>query len=568
MHKLSHIAVILTSICIAIALTYLSQYDMVHEYLYKTNITGVSIKNDIIYIGNTELLSLLRKNTNVEELYLSSTRGILKINKCISYIPSLKLYCASKDNPPRSRVLLHEFVLLIEQYSESYIQLYKATVDDKKISYENLYYLFPIGQEIYFHMNNVSIAGIIYSTKYKTTLGQDNFIIKINVIKKIGDNTYYEQIDKNIPEFDDLRLIETLPVKLLNNELKRTLHERGKMCIKYLNEEFSYVNYDGFGISNPHPYRNFDSVYTKGRVVIDHKNFNKNIQGYYGYDIDSRQKCIISEPEYFMVYPFLPGYDISNKKSYMEFFINNISPIKFKENIMDSLMVPHINKEMIIAFINNTELYIRDVISGKGDGLIFLLHGPPGVGKTLTAETIAEYLKKPVYYVNVGELGTNVEKLENNMKNILDIAYRWKAILLLDEADIFLETRDNTNIERNAMVGVFLRLLEYYPGIIFLTSNRAKNIDSAIKSRIHMTFEYDNLSYDQKMNIWTYLIKKIITHCNIDIETLCNYNLNGRQIRTAINLAQGLSKNRGEMLSTDIIITIIKQILIHPTISS
>lgn len=60
-----------------------------------------------------------------------------------------------------------------------------------------------------------------------------------------------------------------------------------------------------------------------------------------------------------------------------------------------------------------------DVIAGKGEGSIFLLHGPPGVGKTLTAEAIAELLHKPLYTVSMGELGTNPESLESNLQDIL-----------------------------------------------------------------------------------------------------------------------------------------------------
>ena len=56
-----------------------------------------------------------------------------------------------------------------------------------------------------------------------------------------------------------------------------------------------------------------------------------------------------------------------------------------------------------------------DVIDGKGEGSIFLLHGPPGVGKTLTAEAIAELLHKPLYTVSMG-LGTNPESLESTCR--------------------------------------------------------------------------------------------------------------------------------------------------------
>jgi len=57
-------------------------------------------------------------------------------------------------------------------------------------------------------------------------------------------------------------------------------------------------------------------------------------------------------------------------------------------------------------------------------------------------------------------------------------------VLLLDEADIFMEQRSESDIKRNAMVGIFIRLLEYYQGILFLTTNRSGGLDQAFASRI------------------------------------------------------------------------------------
>ena len=88
--------------------------------------------------------------------------------------------------------------------------------------------------------------------------------------------------------------------------------------------------------------------------------------------------------------------------------------------------------------------------------------GPPGTGKTLTAEGISELLKCPLYMVSAGELGTDPRYLETELLKILDICHTWGAILLLDEADVFLERRSLHDIHRNSLVGVFLRQLEYF----------------------------------------------------------------------------------------------------------
>ena len=66
-----------------------------------------------------------------------------------------------------------------------------------------------------------------------------------------------------------------------------------------------------------------------------------------------------------------------------------------------------------------------NVYSGKGRGLVAVLHGPPGTGKTLTAEGIAELLKRPLYMVSTGELGTRSDQLEVELNKILDVAHSW-----------------------------------------------------------------------------------------------------------------------------------------------
>jgi hypothetical protein len=59
-------------------------------------------------------------------------------------------------------------------------------------------------------------------------------------------------------------------------------------------------------------------------------------------------------------------------------------------------------------------------------------------------------------------------------------------VLLIDEADVFLEKRTLTDVHRNALVSVFLRLLEYYEGILFLTTNRVATVSIFSLSRSYL----------------------------------------------------------------------------------
>jgi SpoVK/Ycf46/Vps4 family AAA+-type ATPase len=152
---------------------------------------------------------------------------------------------------------------------------------------------------------------------------------------------------------------------------------------------------------------------------------------------------------------------------------------------------------------------------------------------------VAELLHKPLYSVSVGELGVSTDQLEAKLRNILDVATIWDAVLLLDEADIFLEERDEHNINRNAMVGVFLRLLEYHNGVLFLTTNRVKKIDPAFFSRISVALHYRSAGKAEK--IW----HNLLDAAGLDPEwasAMAGYGVNGRQIKNAIRMAMTLAR--------------------------
>jgi len=82
----------------------------------------------------------------------------------------------------------------------------------------------------------------------------------------------------------------------------------------------------------------------------------------------------------------------------------------------------------------------------------------------------------------------------------------------LDEADVFLEKRTINDINRCALVGIFLRLLEYHDGIIFLTTNRVECFDPAFKSRISMALHYEDLTSDARATIWKQLSEKMVIY--------------------------------------------------------
>ena len=91
----------------------------------------------------------------------------------------------------------------------------------------------------------------------------------------------------------------------------------------------------------------------------------------------------------------------------------------------------------------------------------------------------------------------------SHLQKILKLCELWKAVLLIDEAEAYLENRVYGNTMRNAVVTVLLRLLEYHEEVIFLTTNYIKRIDVAFKSRISVAIKYPTLDITSREKIWT-----------------------------------------------------------------
>ncbi|KAF5243476.1 hypothetical protein FAUST_2832 [Fusarium austroamericanum] len=287
-----------------------------------------------------------------------------------------------------------------------------------------------------------------------------------------------------------------------------------------------------------------------------------------GKDDEKKDVPKFTDEEYLIASPVVLGFAFSEKQ-WLELAVSGASDIKWNEKAWDSLVLEDSTKDLIKALVKSRKYHaantIDDVIQGKGKGLVTVLHGPPGTGKTLTAEGIGELLQCPLYMASAGELGTDSRFLEAELQKILDICHAWGAILLLDEADVFLEKRNMHDIHRNALVSIFLRQLEYFQGILFLTTNRVETFDEAFQSRIHIALRYDNLDSKAKRTIFKMFLDRVQKLGKLKVEplteddltALSKQDLNGREIKNVVGSAQDLAVSKGETLS----IRHIKQVL-------
>lgn len=218
--------------------------------------------------------------------------------------------------------------------------------------------------------------------------------------------------------------------------------------------------------------------------------------------------------------PLLPSrifaYVLRDRK-FVQLLVQRLQPLQASGDAFKSLHINRDHKDMIQSLVDEhfrrkssdrdggIDFDSIDVIRGKGKGLFILLHGVPGVGKTATAEAIAAASVKPLFPITCGDLGLTPTEVESALLRIFRLADTWNCVLLLDEVDTFFSQRakGDATLAKNALVSVFLRVLEYYDGLLFLTTNRPGALDEAFKSRIHLKLWYPHLTRTQTRDIWT-----------------------------------------------------------------
>lgn len=200
------------------------------------------------------------------------------------------------------------------------------------------------------------------------------------------------------------------------------------------------------------------------------------------------------------VHPYILMFHL-DLHHYLWVHVDDITPWAYQPALKRKLVLPPEQTDLIDILTAEMDVLMDDIIAGKSGGTTVLCAGPAGVGKTLTAEVYSEIIRRPLYRVHSGQLGLNVAAMETALKDVLTRAQRWGAVMLIDEADVYIKRRDD-NIAMNAVVGVFLRVLEYFNGLLFLTTNRVDDIDEAIVSRCIALIKYAPPDQPARTRIW------------------------------------------------------------------
>ncbi|KFX91101.1 hypothetical protein V490_06073 [Pseudogymnoascus sp. VKM F-3557] len=479
-----------------------------------------------------------------------------------------------------------------------HIEVMEDLTKNKVISFEYLWTIFSPGMEVYANIDGHDRIILLRDSRYGASMSGEYFSLECRYIDCDGLRFGYVETSLEIMSFDGVKKIvdlDAFPSHLHPNVegLVDQLHGRGDK-LEQLNG-FHHMSYSGFYtarssrqvrkrhvengriIIDPHTFNIYgmpgpnlasiesdaptdttdDKLFSGVRDVIytatsqAFEEYQKVLEKYKMHHKDEftvRTKTLTPKQR-LLCTPLIRGYCLTSK-SWAEFDIDNVDQIRWSENAFARLVLPHGYKDIIRAFVQeqlSRDDGFDDIISGKGLGFIMLLSGDPGVGKTLTAESVAEEMHQPLYSMSAGELGETAAEVEDSLELVLELTSKWNAILLLDECDMFLEARTTADIKRNRLISIFLKKLEYYRGVMFLTSNRIDDFDPAFESRIHLTVHYPALDAASRLHIWKTFVRMGNSDSRLsdrDLAILAKNEINGRQIKNIIKTSRLLSKQQ------------------------
>ncbi|GBB88118.1 hypothetical protein RclHR1_14630006 [Rhizophagus clarus] len=535
--------------------------DEIKGFLFK-EIDGITF----IRLLDPNLISIMQKYFPEEDL-------------AVEFIPRKRLFyilpnLEKESGFDKESCLVNLVNLIKEVYKDKLSKLHHSR---EEITFEYLPYFYSKGQKVtiegkqgakitdiicesYYRIDNNEYKNKennkAYDVEKEDKVVKFNLFIQVEVITSDGCSFIRERRRHKIESWKGYRKISELFINPLSE--KDTIYEdlvkRGKKFVKYaIGHHFlQHSMFEG----------------KKGRVIVDILSGEKEQKIEREKEREEEREKErekeqplgekednVKEEEFFMC-TFKPHvYNIAQRKWYYDTNIDLLDEISFDEEAFDKLVLNKTTKDLVESLVTS-KFGTLDIISEKGGGCSLLLHGPPGVGKTLTVEAISERHHRPLFHSNAEELGLSANKLEINMKNLFDLSHKWDAIILIDEADVFLEHRSASDIYRNALVCVFLRLLEYHQGILFLTTNRVNYFDDAFQSRISIFVEYKEPDVEARETLWNTFLN-CDKNKNVNIKKLRDKRLSGREIKNVVKLATALAEKRNKSITAELLEEII-----------
>ncbi|OJD32610.1 atpase aaa+ type core protein [Diplodia corticola] len=461
--------------------------------------------------------------------------------------------------------------------------------DAATVTYDDIWYLMRPGSLAYALHDDVWL-GVMIKEAESIPADNDGNPPKWKLTGWVIDNSWHmhtlgtAEVSVDVPYFEGEKLVTTLPIyprayfdKTDANARRDKFIARGRKVRDILWHGHSYVMYEGECMDEKkRVYKGplmADASVPSGESVPDHK---WSLGWDYSLDeglVSPRQRpgfpqplalntevhdrSMLTDDHLFLMVPVLPGFALA-EKFWSPVHVDYMRPVEEPKFAVPDANIGEENSEIIKALahrqLKSKVKWTADFVQHKGAGVAVLLYGPPGVGKTYTVELTALHTRRPMVSLTIGDLGTNEESIESEITKWFDLAHRWKAVLLIDEADIFLERR-STDLARNGIVTAFLRKMEYFGGLLFLTTNRVEHIDDAFMSRVHVAIGFEKLDVAKRRGIWASFFDKLEREAKgqiavsadartfvLESDDMAENEWNGREIRNAFQSAIAIAE--------------------------
>lgn len=193
-------------------------------------------------------------------------------------------------------------------------------------------------------------------------------------------------------------------------------------------------------------------------------------------------------------------------------------------------------------------------------GVKALFTGPSGTGKTLAASWLANRLGMPLYRVDLASITSKyIGETEKNLSELLGRAEQADVVLLFDEADALFskrtEVKDANDRFANAQTNYLLQRIEYYGGVVLLTSNSKARFDGAFTRRLDMIIDFPLPGPEERRAIWLSHLGSFhaLSRGNVN-QLAAQCDLCGGHIRNVVLAAAVIAKHSLRKISMDDVI--------------
>lgn len=219
-----------------------------------------------------------------------------------------------------------------------------------------------------------------------------------------------------------------------------------------------------------------------------------------------------------------------------------VLPRSTRLRLAEALAVP-----AALASLADTDWGVDECLLGAPN-VALLLYGPPGTGKTLCAEAIAGQLGRTLWRVRTDQLLSKyIGETEKRLTEVFEQARRKGDVVLLDEADSFLTTREQaTRVWEASMTNVLLQEIERFRGVVVLTTNRDAVLDPALERRLAARIGFQLPNASERQLLWLkHLPPRVPRAADVDLKSVAGrFPLSGSHIRTAALYAVARAASR------------------------